>query len=372
MTKRLAARHRRSVVNNDGHIIGLDLGATAVRAVVLEPGRLDGHPVVTMHSVATQTLPSGVVVNGVVQDPETLTAALKQLWASHKMPCNRVILGVANSQVLVRDMTIPDLDPDQRAKALPFQAREIIALPIDQVVLDFCPLGQPDPGTGMVQGLLMASPREPVLTAVRAVERAGLTVARVDLASLGALRSIADARPTVGAIVDLGAHLSTILVHDHGVPKLVRTLARGGQSLTVQLAERLSIGELEAEYAKRESGLEAHGSEVARLLEEALRPLVAEVRTSIQYFRVSNPGTQLDQLSLTGGGASLKGIAERLQEQIGLPTRVVDPLQHVRPDARARGNRPSVLFDALRQEAEDTSLERPSAVSVGLAMGRAA
>ena len=35
-------------------------------------------------------------------------------------------------------------------------------------------------------------------------------------------------------------------------------------------------------------------------------------------------------MSLTGGGSVLRGIAGALTEQIGLPTRVVDPLQHVR------------------------------------------
>ena len=53
--------------------------------------------------------------------------------AENKFECRNVILGVANQQVIVRDMSMPNLDPDQRAKALPFQAREIVALPMDQV-----------------------------------------------------------------------------------------------------------------------------------------------------------------------------------------------------------------------------------------------
>ena len=73
---------------------------------------------------------------------------------------------------------------------------------------------------------------QPVLAAVGAVERAGLKVGRVDLSSFGTLRAIADEQLTVEAIVDLGAHLTTIVIHDRGVPKLVRTLARGGQEIT--------------------------------------------------------------------------------------------------------------------------------------------
>ena len=38
---------------------------------------------------------------------------------------------------------MPSLDTATQAKALPFQAKEIVALPIDQVVLDFCVLRKP-------------------------------------------------------------------------------------------------------------------------------------------------------------------------------------------------------------------------------------
>lgn len=348
------------VLNTDGHAIGLDLGATAVRAAVLAPGTLEGRPSVTVHGVGKVDLPPGVVVNGVVQQPQTLTAALKQLWAENKFECRNVILGTASQQVLVRDLTVPNLDPEQRAKALPYQAKEIVALPIDEVVLDFCQLGDPDPATDLVRGLLVATPREPILGAVAAVERANLKVARVDLSSFGVLRAIADEHLSVEAVIDLGAQLTTIVIHDHGVPKLVRTLARGGAELTEQLADRMSVSIAEAEQVKCAYGLEHANQETSRFLVEGLRPLIAEIRTSVGYFRSTNDGAQIERISLTGGGAYLRGIADVMSKQIALPVRVVDPLQHIR-------NR-----HASKNIRSGEAAHQPSAVSVGLAMGAAA
>lgn len=348
------------VLNADGHAIGLDIGATGVRAAVLAPGTLEGRPSVTVHGVGRVDLPAGVVVNGVVQEPASLTAALKRLWAENKFECRNVILGTANQQVLVRDLTVPNLDPEQRAKALPYQAKEIVALPIEEVVLDFCQLGDPNPATDMVRGLLVATPREPILGAVAAVERANLKVARVDLASFGVLRAIADEHLSVEAVIDLGAHLTTIVIHDHGVPKLVRTLARGAAEITEQLADRVGINLPDAEQIKCEAGLDHPNPEITRALIEALRPLFAEIRTSVGYFRSTNDGALIERISLTGGGAYLRGIAPALSEQIGLPVRVVDPLQHIR-------NR-----HASKQVRSGASAHIPSAVSVGLAMGAAA
>jgi type IV pilus assembly protein PilM len=358
MKQRPIGTNRAGVLNSDGHAIGLDIGATGVRAAILAPGTEDGRPSVTVHGIGRVDLPIGTVVNGVVHEPATLTQALKRLWLENKFECRNVILGVANQQVMVRDLTIPNLDPKQRAKALPYQAKEIVALPIDQVLLDFCQLGEPEPSTDMVHGLLIATPREPILTAVTAVERANLKVARVDLACFGTLRAIGDQALAVEAVIDLGAHLTTMVMHDHGVPKLVRTLARGGEHLTEQLADRLGIPPAQAEQMKIENGLEHGNDEVTRALMEGLRPLVAEIRTSIGYFRSNNNGAAIERISLTGGGAALPGVVRALSDQVRLPVRVAEPMQHVR-----RASTDIRSADPSRS---------PSAVSVGLAMGAAA
>lgn len=360
MKHRQIGLNRLAVLNSDGHAIGLDIGATSVRASILAPGTMDGRPSVTIHGVGEIPVQPGVVVNGEIREPDAVTAALKQLWIANKFECRNVILGMANPQVLVRDLTVPNIDPERRAKALPFQAKEVVALPIDEVVLDFCEITAPQPGAETVTGLLVATPREPVLTAVTAVEKANLKVARVDLSSFGLMRAIASEAPAAEVLIDLGAHLTTVVIHDRGVPKLVRTLARGADELTNTLAQRLDLQPVEAEQVKREAGLENGDPETTRALIEALRPLVAEIRTSVGYFRSGREHGQLERIALTGGGAQLRGIDAALSDQIGLPARVIDPMQHVRnrfTTGAARGDQP---------------MYAPSAVAVGLAMGAAA
>jgi type IV pilus assembly protein PilM len=347
----------RSVTCQDGHSVGIDIGATAVRAAVLKVTVRDGVPSVTSQHLGGVPLHPGTVVNGVVADSASLTVALKTLWRTNDISCRNVIVGVANPLVLVREIQIPHLEPEQQARALPFQARDVIALPMDQVVLDFTPLGPPDSDSNLVTGLLVASPRQPVLTAVAAVERAGLKVSRVDLSSFAVLRSSADDGLDVEAVIDLGAHLTTVVVHQRGIPKLVRTLPRGGEELTAHLAERLNLSLEEAEEAKCTSGLGIAG-EVSTVLDDCVGPLLSEIRSSINYFRTGHTGAPLRGISLTGGGAALTGLAELVAKQNGAPTRVSDPLHLVGPDAKGRS-----------KNSED---RWASALSVGLAMGTAA
>lgn len=338
-----------------GHTIGLDLGATAARVVVVSVEKRDARRLVVVEQAGGVPLAPGTVVNGVVADPAALTAALKDLWREQRIKCRHVVLGVANTQVQVRLLQMPDLAPAQRAQALPFQAREVVALPLDMVVLDYAPLGGPAGDSGLVDGLLVASPREPVETAVAAVEAAGLRVDRVDLASLAVLRSVAREGLTSEAVVDIGAHLTTVVVHRDGVPTMVRTLARGGDELTTVLAERLGIDPAEAEVAKREEGLTG-ARDVADALQDAVTPLLTDIRTSLNYFRSGNGGVRLEHVSLTGRGALLPGLADAVSAQVGTTASV------------ETGDR--LAGSTSRRAAAD--LTWSSALGVGLAIGMAA
>ncbi|UQX89548.1 type IV pilus assembly protein PilM [Jatrophihabitans telluris] len=351
---------RVGAINPDGHAIGVDIGATAVRAAILSPGTNEGRPSVTVHGLGQVALPVGAVINGVVTDQAVVTAALKQLWEINRFECRNVIVGITNQQVVVRDLQIPNLPPDQLARALPFQAREIVALPIDQVLLDFVQLGEPDPETDILTGLLVATPRQPVLSAVAAVEKAGLRVARVDLSTFASLRSIADAEVSVEAVVDLGAHLTNIVIHSHGIPKVVRSIPRGAYELTQRLADDLGLSVEEAERAKWENGLNGTNKQVSKTLDMALRPLLAEIRSSIHYFASVEGTALLERVSLTGGGSALRGLTQTVADLVGLPTSVVNPMQHVRNRLANK--------DVQADEAEGSA----SAVSLGLAMGAAA
>jgi type IV pilus assembly protein PilM len=341
------------VLNTDGHAIGIDLGATAVRAAIISPGTINGRPSVTVHGLGQVDLPPGAVVS----DQAAVTRALKTLWETNKFECRNVIVGITNQQVVVRDITLPNLPADRLTKALPFQAREIVPIPLDQALLDFTPLGEPDAASDTISGVLVAAPRSPVVSAVQAVERAGLRVARVDLSSFALLRSIAGGDVSVEAVIDIGAHLTNIVIHNHGVPKVVRAVPRGGSEWTDLLVSKGGMEQAEAEAAKRAVGVTPQDPKISAMVMQAVRPLVAEIRGSIQYFGSTNAGAQLERVSITGGSAYTPGLADMLSDQLGVPTGVALPLRHINNRYNSKG------------ESHDYAA---TAVSVGLAIGAAA
>jgi type IV pilus assembly protein PilM len=381
-----AAVRRRSSSRNG--TIGLDLGATAVRAAVLGPPVGRGpvlSPGLVVEQLASVPLPPGAISRGVVQDPGAVTAAVRRLVVENRLKGRRVVLGISTPQVVVRSLTLPAMPADKLRQALPFQARDVLPIPLDEALLDFSPLpptadvpagaGRGTPGSvgspsALTPGLLTAAPRMPVMLAVQAVEKAGLTVQRVDLSSFGLLRAIGTAGAAVEALVDIGSELTTIVIHRHGVPHVVRVVAFGGRQLTDRVADGLGITVAEAEVAKCTVG--AVGDSVTALqVRDELRALLSEVRASLRFF-VTTVGSAVQRVLLTGGTSGLPGLDALLAVELEVPVALVTPLRHLAgaPDRLALSGGSPV--PGLAGGPPGGPPGAATAVSVGLALGRAA
>ncbi len=337
-------------------VIGLDVGSTSVRAVEATVTR--DRPTVSNYGHAL--LPPGAVVGGSVKDGRAVTAALRHLWSAHAFKSKDVVLGVTHQQVIVREIDVTNLPHKDMREALPFQVRDVLPLPVENALLDFFPLE--DAGKNeLVHGLLIAAPKAAVIDTVRAVEAAGLRVTLVDLACFAALRAAAHLAHDTEAVVDIGSNGTNIVIHTDGTPKIVRTVGRGGAEITKMISTRLDMTLSEAEIVKCRTGLieDEGGAEGAEVVSEAIRPLIAEIRSSLNYFAAQNPGERVARVALVGGGALLPGLTERLTEELGAAAYLSDPLQRVR-DSRARGR-----HDTLRR------FRASAAVSIGLTLGAA-
>lgn len=341
-------------------LVGLDIGSTSIRAV--EATVAKDRP--SINNFGQSFLAPGTVVGGVVKDDRAVTSALRQLWTSQTFATKDVVLGFTHQQVIVREIDVPNLGPKELRQALPFVVRDVLPLPPDEALLDFYPLEKAERAKGKaggtVHGLLIGVPKDPVLAMVRAVENAGLHVAHVDLASFAALRASAHLANDTEALLDAGANGTNIIVHTDGTPKIVRTVPRGGAEVTKMISTRLGVSTAEAESLKCRVGLRSdENPEGAEVIDEAIRPLITEIRSSFNYFTAANPGVQVRRLALVGGAALLPGLAERLTEELGVPTYLSDPLQRVH-DIRTGGR-----HDVLGR------FRSSAAVSIGLTLGAA-
>ncbi len=341
--------------------IGLDIGTSVVRAVELSYGRGG----ITLERFGQVVLPEGAIRDGEVVDLEATTQSLRQLWSATGFSHKRVVLGVANQRVIVRQIDLPWMERDELRGSLAFQVQDFLPIDAEQAVLDFYPLEEISGGESgrILRGLLVAAARETVLANVRCAENAGLRVVSVDLTSFAVLRALGkqtQAEVETEALIDVGARVTNIVVYSAGQPRFVRILLMGGQDVTDAIAERLGIPLGQAEAMKQQAG-QAGSSEdlaaVGRVVAVTAQDFVDEVRGSLDYYSASNPGAPVERILVSGGGSRLDGLVDRLAAATRVPVIPGDPLANLRIG---------------RTGLDEGQLEfaRPlSAVPVGLALG---
>lgn len=310
-------------------VIGLDIGTTRVRAIELQRGR--GAPVVLRY--AEVPLPLGAVRDGEVTTPEAVVPALKQLWSHGRFGHRDVVIGVGNQRVMVRNLSLPWMPLAQLRASLPFQVQDTLPVAVEDALLDYYPTSESDGPEGrLVHGLLVAATRDTVQANLLAVESAGLRPVVVDLNAFALVRAqtIAGVGNRVAALVDIGASSTNVVVTAHGVPRLVRTLATGGQYVSDAVAASMNVAFAEADAIKRQVGV---GFAVPREFEAASevinhvsQNMVESIRNTLVYYASNNPGQQIEIVVLTGGGAYLNGLGQYISSATRLPVAMADVL----------------------------------------------
>jgi type IV pilus assembly protein PilM len=308
------------------HIVGLDIGYASVRGVEVSDAATNRPTLVRYHEVP---LPEGAVNRGEVLEPNTVASALKLLWSTSGFKSKNVVLGIGNHRVVARDLTVPKMSLKLIREALPFQAQDMISVPVVDALLDFYPLSESDGKEGpQVNGLLVAAVKEAVQRNVHAVELAGLNPAGVDLTAFALSRAIFRGAPTGDAVVqvDVGAGTTTVVIAYGGVPQFVRLIPTGGADLTQALMQKLDLTAEDAEALKRTIGLAPTTPDNAlasQIIRELTTELLNSLRNTVNYFVNTRNDVPVIRIVLTGGGASLGGFANALSAITRLP--VVSP-----------------------------------------------
>jgi type IV pilus assembly protein PilM len=333
-------------------VVGLKIGASQLAAARIVN---NGHP--ELVQVAREDLEAGLIVGGELREPERLADALRAFFRKNKLPKTGVRLGIANNRIGVRIFEIAGIqDPKALENAIRFRAQEALPIPIEEAVLDYHVLSErvDDDGQKVRRVLLVVAYRELIDRYVAACKKAGIRLAGIDLEAFALLRALGDPpaadddTPADAAlvVVSIGHDRSTFAVSDGRVCEFTRVLDWGGQTLDVAIARELDVAPSEASPFKRElslatpnvpEGLTQEQADGAReAVRRQLQTFARELVSSLQFYQNQPGSLGIGEILITGGTASLPGLAEELQRLMGVRVAVGDPLMRVKLGRKVR------------------------------------
>ena len=333
--------------------LGLEIGAANLKLV-----ELSGNPP-ALRALATRPTPPGMLVEGVIAEPQALAQELKELLAEARTKKRYVVTAVPNPSVILRTLQVPKMPLKEMEEAVRWEAERYIPFPIDEVVLDFAPL---DPLAEVADGeqvevMVGAARQEAVASLLEALRGAGLTPIILDVkpfAGLYPLEAQLSSDPEgVSVAVELGAESTSLVLLKGDRPLAVRILTLSGKDFTEAIGKSFGLDFLTAEEVKRTYGLATIPTEDEELLldfdaereryspakiYDAIRPILVEltqeIRRSLEFFRVQLGDIQPEVGYLYGGGSRLRGLPTLLTDTLGVNFTVPDPWQGIQVDPR--------------------------------------
>ncbi|WP_242394505.1 pilus assembly protein PilM [Anaeromyxobacter oryzisoli] len=315
------------------HILGVDLGARAVKAVLVE-GTYHGFVVLDAASAEVPPAPPDGEGAGLLARQG---AALEGLLAARGWRVDAAYASLPGASAAFHVVTLPFTDPHRLEQTVGFEVEGQIPFELDAVAWDWQPLRVQEGKTELLVGVVRKEELAALLGALapagldpRAVVPAG--VAYSALLAPGVTADAPGSTPD-GAVapaeivVDVGAERSSVCVARAGVCEAARTFAPGAGHLVRTLAGELGVPEDAAAsiVVARATGADlAEGplEETGRAddaLRRALAPLVREVRATLRAWRARVGPRPAVRLVLAGEVARLPLLAEALAAEVDGP-----------------------------------------------------
>jgi type IV pilus assembly protein PilM len=268
---------------------------------------------------------------------ELLTEHLKAV--THALQCKPklVSLTVGVGDAMVRTVEMPAMPVDDMRMVLKHNSRNYLQQDMTNFLFDCHLLSNGTQGKGAApakgqastqkQRVLVAGTRKQIVQDFTdGARNAGLAVDQIVPGLVGPVNAFEKAMPEIFAeqvvgLVDIGFRNSAICIVDRGELVLSRVVAIGGDRLTSDLSDSMKISYAEAEGIKL-----GMPGEVQSHLDMTLIPLGRELRASIDFFEHQHDRA-VSQVWVTGGTARSEFLVERLQQELMVECKVLNPVK---------------------------------------------
>lgn len=363
--------------------LGVDVGVASIKIVEIKV--IDNKPYLSNYAWAKRAISSDETQQQMNSFDEETVACLKNVLNAGNFKSSSAHVAIPAFGGMVALIEFPEMSKEDLDQAIKFEAhkyiptslentsfswevvgkRENATTPIEENNLsdsklkkedksiDKAPLSdQTENNDSRIQVLLVAAPKKKVISYETLMKDAGLKLDSIEIESFSLVRSLIGSDPGNFLIVDIGGRVCNMVLAEKGIIKVNRNIDAGGQDITNTIARSMGIDEARAKKIKISK--ENLFSKNSSIHFPTFEIIISEVRRVLDAYYKNEGQKEIDGVILSGGAASMTGIADYFSSELGIKTTIGNPFGRIEYD--------KALEEKLRESGSRFS------VSVGLAL----
>ncbi len=318
--------------------LGIDIGKDQLKLVLMKGE--------TIQKTASVQMPEGLLKEGRIVSVETTGELIRKTMRENKIRCKEAAVVVSSGICFLRNVTMPEMTPDQLVYNLPYEFRDYITDELKKYTFDYswgsgeAPLKakklkktrkkkneEKDENSENEEGserkemelLAVAAPVEDIEDIRLMARKAGLklTFAAPEVSACEnllhyKLKDEQDKEKEYG-ILDLGSTSSRLLIFKGDRHQVTRVIERGMEQVEELLADYFHIDIHLAHTWLLANHEDCVNSDVCR---DAFAQISVELMRALNFYQFSNPDSRLEDIWICGGGASIEAMRQSLKESL--------------------------------------------------------
>ena len=318
--------------------LGIDIGKDQLKLVLMKGE--------TIQKTASVQMPEGLLKEGRIVSVETTGELIRKTMRENKIRCKEAAVVVSSGICFLRNVTMPEMTPDQLVYNLPYEFRDYITDELKKYTFDYswgsgeAPLKakklkktrkkkneEKDENSENEEGserkemelLAAAAPVEDIEDIRLMARKAGLklTFAAPEVSACEnllhyKLKDEQDKEKEYG-ILDLGSTSSRLLIFKGDRHQVTRVIERGMEQVEELLADYFHIDIHLAHTWLLANHEDCVNSDVCR---DAFAQISVELMRALNFYQFSNPDSRLEDIWICGGGASIEAMRQSLKESL--------------------------------------------------------
>lgn len=347
--------------------LGIDIGTSSIKVVELaqKGGRFVLNNYGFFELKGTQNAAPDAQSILKLPDQE-IVWGIKEIIKKAGIKARNAVAAVPSFSTFATVIEMPYLSEGDLAKAIPFEARKYIPIPLDEVVLDWsivgimedkaqtAPIREARPKGSTVEVFIAAVPKDETARYQRIIQGAGLNLVALELENAAIVRALLGNDLSATAIVNIGGRSTSIVVVNKGYERLSHNYEVGGFEITKSIARALNVSFEKAEDLKRKLGMtESNENIIKEAMASLIDMIIFETKKTITSYEESK-GQSISRVVLVGGLTNMPSFVSYFKQRLGREVFVGNVFSRILS--------PQELTPALQE------LSNNFAVAMGLAM----